>query len=55
MKSTETTRKLSYGILGLFTIYGIFAIPFAFFLLAAAIGLSSTAYLNLLKLQLLQH
>jgi hypothetical protein len=39
MKSTETTRKLSYGILGLFTIYGIFAIPFAFFLLAAAIGL----------------
>jgi hypothetical protein len=39
MKSTEVTRKLSYGILGLFTIYGIFAIPFAFFLLAAAIGL----------------
>jgi hypothetical protein len=39
MKSTETTRKLSYGILGLFTIYGIFAIPFAFFLLAAAMGL----------------
>ncbi len=39
MKSTEVTRKLSYGILGLFTIYGIFAIPFAFFLLAAAMGL----------------
>lgn len=39
MKSTEVTRKVSYGILGLFTIYGIFAIPFAFFLLAVAIGL----------------
>jgi hypothetical protein len=39
MKSTEVTRKVSYGILGLFTIYGIFAIPFAFFLLAAAMGL----------------
>lgn len=39
MKSTEVTRKVSYGILGLFTIYGIFAIPFAFFLLAVAVGL----------------
>lgn len=39
MKSTEITRKLSYGILGLYTLYGIFAIPFAFFLLSVAIGL----------------
>lgn len=39
MKTTEVTRKISYGILGLYTIYGIFAIPFAFFLLSVAIGL----------------
>lgn len=39
MKTTEITRKVSYGILGLYTIYGIFAIPFAFFLLSVAVGL----------------
>lgn len=39
MKSTKITQTISYALLGLFTIYGIFSIPFAFFLMAMAIGL----------------
>ncbi len=39
MKSTKITQNISYALLGLFTVYGIFAIPFAFFLMAMAVGL----------------
>lgn len=39
MKTTTITKNISYGVLGLYTLYGIFAIPFAFFLLSVAIGL----------------
>lgn len=39
MKTTKITQNISYALLGLFTIYGIFSIPFAFFLLSIAIGL----------------
>jgi hypothetical protein len=39
MKSTKITQNISYALLGLFTVYGIFSIPFAFFLMAMAVGL----------------
>lgn len=39
MKSSKITQNISYALLGLFTVYGIFSIPFAFFLIAVAIGL----------------
>lgn len=39
MKSTKITQTICYALLGLFTVYGIFAIPFAFFLMSIAIGL----------------
>jgi hypothetical protein len=39
MKSTKITQNISYALLGLFTVYGIFAIPFAFFMIAVALGL----------------
>lgn len=39
MKSSKITQNISYALLVLFTIYGVFAIPFAFFLLSIAIGL----------------
>ena len=39
MKSTKITQNISYALLGLFTVYGIFSIPFAFFLMSMAVGL----------------
>ena len=39
MKSTKITRTGSLVLLGFFVLYGIFAIPFAFFLLALSAGL----------------
>lgn len=39
MKTSTITKNISYGVLGLYTLYGIFAIPFAFFLLSVAVGL----------------
>lgn len=39
MKSTKITRLVSLVLLGFFVLYGIFAIPFAFFLLALSAGL----------------
>lgn len=39
MKTSTITKNISYGVLGLYTVYGIFAIPFAFFLLSVAVGL----------------
>jgi hypothetical protein len=39
MKTSTITKNISYGVLGLYTLYGIFAIPFAFFLISVAIGL----------------
>jgi hypothetical protein len=39
MRSTETTKNISIGIAFLYVLYGMFALPFAYFLLSLAVGL----------------